>query len=39
MAKFQYTAYDADGKLRKGIIDADDESSAIKQLEIGRAHV
>ena len=33
MAKFQYTAYDADGKLCKGIIDADDESSAIKQLE------
>ena len=33
MAKFQYTAYDADGKLRKGIIEAEDEQAATIQLK------
>lgn len=33
MAKFQYTAYDADGKQRKGIIEADDEQAATIQLK------
>ncbi len=33
MAKFQYTAYDSEGKLRKGIIEADDENSATVMLK------
>lgn len=33
MAKFQYSAYDSDGKLRKGIIEAEDEQSATIQLK------
>ena len=32
MAKFQYTAYDADGKVRKGVLEADDEQAAAIQL-------
>lgn len=32
MAKFTYTAYDATGKERKGIIEAEDEQSATEQL-------
>ena len=32
MAKFQYTAYDADGKVRKGFLEADDEQAAAIQL-------
>ena len=32
MAKFQYTAYDSEGKLRKGILEADDEQAAMIQL-------
>lgn len=33
MAKFSYSAYDANGKLRKGIIEADDEQAATIQLK------
>ena len=33
MAKFQYTAYDSEGKLRKGIIEADDENAATSMLK------
>ncbi len=32
MAKFQYTAYDSEGKLRKGVLEADDEQAATIQL-------
>ena len=32
MAKFQYTAYDSEGKLKKGVLEADDEQAATIQL-------